>query len=184
MPDGGEMTKTGRVALTVGVLAAVLTVYEFPLLRFHGDAWIWGGPGFGYSIKMHRISLNRARDFVFHFRGIPNGDMSLLLYAEGKSDRDREELTHLKLTLDALLVDQNGQVICKGAGMPGDGQINEHIWVLMSGLDAAFWHWNCVHMTLKTSASYTLTLRVRDPDPNAPEVVLSPVLESDHAVWP
>jgi hypothetical protein len=181
--DGGDMIETRRVALTVGVLAAILTVYEFPLLRFHGDAWIWGGPGFGYNIKMHRISLNTARDYVFHFRRIPNGDMSLLLYAEGKSEQDREELTNFKVTLDALLVDQNGQVICEAAGTPGDGQ-NEHIWVLMSDGDAAFWHWNCVHMTLKTSASYTLTLRVQDPDPNAPEVVLSPVLESDHAVWP
>jgi hypothetical protein len=177
------MTKTGRVALTVGVLAAVFAVYEFPLLRFHGDAWIWGGPGFGYSIKMHRISLNRPGDYVFHFRRIPNGDMSLLLYAQGTSGQDRKELTHLKVTVDALLVNQNGQVICRGSGNPGDGQ-NEHIWVLMSGLDAAFWHWNCVHMTLKTSASYTLTLRVLDPDPNAPEVTLRPVLESDHAVWP
>jgi hypothetical protein len=177
------MTKARCAALTVGVLSAVLTVYEFPSLRFRGDALIRGGPGFGYSIKMHRISLNRTGDYVFHFRRIPNGDMSLLLYAEGKSGQDQEELTHLKVTMDASLVDQNGQVICKGAGMPGDGQ-NEHIWVLMSGLDAAFWHWNCVHMTLKNSASYMLTLRVQDPDPNAPEVVVNPVLESDHAVWP
>jgi hypothetical protein len=161
----------------------VLTVYEFPLLLFHGDAWIWGGPGFGYSIKMRGISLNRPGDYTFHFRRIPDGNMSLLLYADGKSGQDRKELTHLKVTLDALFVDQNGQVICKGAGTPGDGQ-NEHIWVLMSGLDAAFWHPNCVHMTLQTAASYTLTLRVQNPDPNAPEIVISPVLESDHAVWP
>jgi hypothetical protein len=178
-----EMTKNQSGVLTIAVLALLLVAYEFPVLRFHGDARIWGGPGFGYNIKMHDIPVNKLGEYVFHFRGIPNGDMSLQLYAEGKSDQDREELTHLNVTLDAQLVDQNGQVICQGTGMPRDGQ-NEHIWVVMSGVEAAFWHWNCVHITLTSSASYTLTLRVHDVDPNAPKIILSPVLESDHAVWP
>jgi hypothetical protein len=177
------MTKKRKRGATVAILACLFIAYEYPLLRFRGDGWIWGGPGFGYSIKLHRIPLNKAAEYVFHFRGIPNGDMSLQLYAEGKTGKDREELTHLNVTLDALLVDENGQAICQGSGMPRDGQ-NEHIWVVMSDGEAAFWHWNCVHMTLKSSASYTLTLRVRDPDPSTPKIILKPLLESDHAVWP
>jgi len=48
----------------------------------------------------------KQENTFFHFRGIPDEDMSLLLYAEGKSNENREELTHFDTTLDALLVDQ------------------------------------------------------------------------------
>jgi hypothetical protein len=54
----------------------------------------------------------------------------------------------------------------------------ESIWVLMSrGSEAAFWHWHCVHIPLKSSSSYTLTLRIRDVDQNTPKIDLLPVLE-------
>jgi hypothetical protein len=140
------MSRNKSAALTVAVLAIALLAYEYPLLRFHGDAWIWGGPGFGYRIKMRPIPFNQAGEYVFHFRGIPNEEMSLQLYAEGNGDENREELTHLGTTLEALLVDQDGRIICQASGIPGEGN-NDHIWVLMSGGDeAAYWHSNCLHM--------------------------------------
>jgi len=169
----------GKIALIAVFAVPLLLLFadEYPALRFRGDGKFSGGPIFGYSIKMRRIPFYQPGEYVFHFRGMPNEEMSLHLHAEGKTYRDREELTHLETTLDALLVDQNGRVVCQATGMAREGQ-NEHIWVLMSrGDEEAFWHWNCVHMPLKSSESYTLTLRNRNVDPRTPRINMLPVFE-------
>lgn len=173
------MNRTKKVVLTavLSIIALLWFADEYPFLRFHGDAEFSGGPVLGYQIKMRPIPFNQAGEYVFHFRGLPYEELSLQLYAEGKTDKNREELTHLGTTLDALLVDQTGRTVCQGSGMARDGQ-NEDIWVVMSsGSEAAFWHWNCVHMPLRPSVSYTLTLRVRNVDPKTPKINLLPVLE-------
>ena len=170
-------TKKTVLAVVVSLIALLWIADEYPWFRFRGDAKLSGGPVLGYEVKMPPIPFNRAGEYFFHFRGIPNEDMSLQLYAEGKSDKDREELTRLDTTLDALLVDQNSRVVCQAAGMSREGQ-NGHIWMLMSGgSEALFWHWNCVHMPLKPSDSYTLTLRISSVDPKTPNIDLLPVLE-------
>jgi len=170
--------------LTVAILVIILAAYEFPLLRFHGNAWIWGGPGFGYQIRMRAIPFNQPGKYEFHFRGIPDGKMSLLLYAEGKSDENREELTRLHTSLDALLVDQRGNIICQASATTGTAQADQ-IWNLMSAYwGAAFWNSSCLHLPLNRSTSYTLTLRISNVDPNTPRSNLVPVLESDHRTWP
>ena len=103
-----HMGRSRKVVLTVllSLFALLWFADEYPYLRFHGDAKFSGGPVFGYEIKMRPLPFNQPGEYVFHFRGIPNEDMSLLLYAQGKTDKNREELTHLDTTLDALLVDQ------------------------------------------------------------------------------
>jgi len=179
------MSRTKKIVLTVALSIIVLLWFadEYPALRFRGDAKFSGGPILGYQIKMRPIPFNQVGEYVFHFRGVPDEDMSLQLYAEGKSDKNREELTHVDTTLDAFLVDQNGHVECQASGMPREGQ-NEHIWVVMSGMEAAFWHWNCVHMPLKPSVSYTLTLRISNVDPKTPHINLLPVLEGGQLDMP
>jgi hypothetical protein len=169
--------------VVLSIVAGLLFADEYPFLRFRGDAKFSGGPVFGYQIKMYPIPFYKAGEYVFRFHGIPDEEMSLQLYAEGKTDENREELTHLDTTLDALLVDQYGHVVCQASGMPRDGQ-NEHIWVVMSGgWEAAFWHWNCVHLPLKPSLSYTLTLRISNVDPKTPKINLLPVLEGGQPDW-
>ena len=138
---------TKKITLIVVVCVITLLCFadEYPALRFRGDGSFSGGPVFGYSIKMRAIPFYQAGEYVFHFCGLPNEEMSLQLFAEGKTAGDRYELTHLATTLDALLVDQNGRIVCQATGVPREGQ-NERIWVVMSGPhEAAFWHWNCVH---------------------------------------
>lgn len=175
-----------RRTLIVLISASTLLwcAYEYPAWRFRGDGRISGGPLFGHDVKMSAIPFDQAGEYVFHFRGLPNERMSLQLYAEGKTDRDREELTHLGTALDALLVDHNGGIVCQATGMARDGQ-NEHVWVVMSsGDEAAFWHWHCVHMPLQSSESYTLTLRISNVDPKTPRIRLLPVLEGDRLDLP
>jgi hypothetical protein len=190
MPSSDEskttMSRTKKVVLTasLSIIAVLWFADRFPALRFRGDAKFSGGPVLGYQIKMRPIPFYKAGEYAFHLRGLPDEDLTLQLYADGKTDGDRDELTHLDTTLDASLVDETGHVICRASGMPRDGQ-NQHIWVLMSGpLEAAFWHWNCAHLPLKPSVSYTLTVRLSDVDPKTPKINLIPVLEGGHLDLP
>lgn len=180
------MTRRKQITLAavLTIIALLCLVDEYPFLRFHGDASFSGGPVLGYRITMRTIPFNQQGEYVFHFHGLPDEELSLELYVEGKTDKDREELTHLDTKLDALLVDQDDHIVCQASGVPRDGN-NERIWVVMSGgSDVAFWHWNCVHMPLKPSVSYTLTLRVSNVDSKTPKINLLPVLEGGHPDLP
>jgi len=197
-----------RSTKVLGVLAAVIALLcfadEYPALRFRGDGHFLGGPVFGYSIRSRPIPFHQAGEYVFHFRGMPNEEMSLQLYAEGKSDDNRKELTNLNTKIEAILVDQNGRVVCQGSGVVPkesdpcdckkddckvwtDAEIEargQKEWVLMSGSDAAYWHQNCLRKRLNPSDSYTLTLRIIDVDPKTPRINLIPTLEGGQPDMP
>ena len=187
---------TKKVVLITILAVPLLLVFadEYPALRFRGDGQFSGGPVFGYWIRLKAIPFGQAGDYSFHFRGMPNEEMSLQLYAEGKTHENRSELTNLSTQLEALLVDQRGRVVCHGAGVvPKEGGLcqdckvwtDEEIaareqreWVLMSGPhEAAYWHVNCLRLRLNPSDSYTLTLHVNNVDPNTPRINLVPALE-------
>jgi hypothetical protein len=183
--------------------AAVITLLcfadEYPALRFRGDGRFSGGPVFGYWIRLRPIPFSQAGEHVFHFRGMPNEEMSLQLYVEGKSDDNRKELTNLKTEIEATIVDdKNGRVVCHASGIVPkesdpcdckkddckvwtDAEIEarrQKEWVLMSsGDEAAYWHENCLRMPLKPANSYRLTLRVQNLDPRTPKINLIPTLE-------
>jgi hypothetical protein len=162
-----------RVVFAIIVVVTLLCVAdEYPAIRFRGDARFSGGPIWGYTIRMRPIPIDKTGEYVFHLRGLPNEEMSLQLYAEGKSNSDREELTHLSITISAILLDHNGGIVCQATGMPGEGQ-NER----MTGGNATFWHWNCVQMPFRSSESYTLTLRISGATPSTPHMYLDPTLE-------
>lgn len=177
------MSRSVRLILTALVLTVAAVGYEYPVLLFRGNARISGGPGIGYTIKMGAIPFNRQGEYVFHFRRIPDGVMSLELYAEGKTDANRKELTSPRTIIESSLVDDNGTVVCSFSGSPSEGQSGQ-TWALMSAYwGAAFWNWSCTHISVRHSSSYTLTLRVKDIDPNTPEIRLLPMLKSDGHVW-
>jgi hypothetical protein len=185
-----------KIALVVLVVLplVLLAADEYPALRFRGDGKFSGGPVFGYWIRLRPIPFHHSGEYVFHFRGMPNQEMSLQLYADGKTGDNRAELSNLNTQLEALLVEQNGRVVCRADGIvpkehepcddckiPTDKEVEARFqkeWVLMSGPnEAAYWHENCLRMPLKSSDSYTLTLRVRQDDPKTPKINLSPTLE-------
>ena len=185
-----------KVVLIALFAAPLLLLFadEYPALRFHGDGHFSGGPVFGYWIRLRSAPFYKAGEYVFHLRGMPSEEMSLQLYAEGKTGDNRSELTNLNTQLEALLVDQNGRVVCQAGGIvprenepcddckiPTDKEIEARFqkeWVLMSGPDeTAYWHANCLRVQLKPSDSYTLTLRIHDVDPKTPRINLIPTLE-------
>src|SRR5260370_1664772 len=100
-------------AVAFAVLLLLLFADEYPALRFRGDGRFSGGPVFGYWIRLGPIPFHRTGEYVFHLRGMPNEEMSLQLYAEGKTGDSRSELTNLNTQLEALLLDQNRRTLCR-----------------------------------------------------------------------
>ncbi len=187
--------KVVLIAVFAGPLLLVFAD-EYPALRFRGDGHFSGGPVFGYWIRLRPIPFHQPGEYMFHLRGMPNEEMSLQLYAEGKTGDNRSELTNLNTQLEALLVDQNGRVVCQGSGVVPkesdpcdckddckvwtDAEIEarrQKEWVLMSDGDAAYWHENCLRVRLKPTDSYMLTLRIRNLDPRTPKINLIPTFE-------
>jgi hypothetical protein len=121
---------------------------------------------------MRPIPFYQSGEYVFHFRGIPNEEMSLELYAEAKSNDNRSELTNLDTELEASLECDASE----NKKRAPDDRHQSH-WMLMSGPFAAYWHRNCVSVRLKPSDSYTLTLRIKNVDPKTPRINLIPTLK-------
>jgi hypothetical protein len=199
------MKRSTKVLVALaGVIALLFFADEYPALRFRGDGHFSGGPVFGYWIRLRPIPFYQAGEYVFHFRGIPNEEMTLQLYAGGKSHDNRKELTNLSTEIEATLVDQNRRVVCQASGIVPkesdpcdckkddckvwtDAEIaarGQKEWVLMSGSDAAYWHENCLRVRLKPTDSYTLTLRIRSLDPRTPKINLIPTFEGGQPDMP
>lgn len=133
---------------------------------------------------LRSFPLDQPGEHVFHFRQAQGGEMTLLLEVEGHHDeRDRQELTHLGLTIEASLVNHSGHSVCHAVGSPGEGMSADHWVVAASHEDAAFWHRGCAEIKLRRSESYTLTVRLRDVDPKTPKIKATPLFErSDNYV--
>jgi hypothetical protein len=189
------MKPTSKKLVLSTILATPLFLVfadEYPVLRFRGDGQFSGGPVFGYWIRLKAIPFGQAGEYNFHFRGMPNEEMSLQLYTDG--EYNRSALTNLSTQLEAVLTDEKGRAVCAGAGVvpkegqpcddckiPTDREIEarrQKEWVLMSGPnEAAYYHVNCLNMRLRPSDSYTLKLRVLAVDPQTPHINLIPTLE-------
>jgi hypothetical protein len=122
------------------------------------------------------LPSNVPGEYSFHFRGTPNKEMCLQLYAEGMGFKNEPQLTHLETTIEAVLVDQDGRTVCQATGSPlvGAGKIDNDSpkgWLTMLAPDeAAYSNGNCLRMRLKPSHSYTLTIRILDLDPNTQDL--------------
>jgi hypothetical protein len=128
-----------------------------------------------YVLKLPEMSLNKSRERDFHFQGLPNEEMTLLLHVNGSSGslEERSQLTKLPVTIEAVLTDSHGKQVCKATGRPADSN-EDGIWVLMSGADAGYWHWQCNHVPIRSSESYDLLIRVDSAARQ--EVVVTPIL--------
>ncbi len=178
-----------RPSKTIWLIVALLAlvVWAYPTLTFSGDGRLSGIPIIGYWIRFRPIPFYQPGEYVFHFRGAPNDEMTLQLHIQGKTSKDDPELTHLATLLDALLINQKGQVICRASGSPtlGPGERSDNnpkywIWTTSDDDEATYYHWNCTDVRTKRFDSYTLQIRVRGVDPKTPKTNLIPVLEGSH----
>jgi hypothetical protein len=126
---------------------------------------------------LQSFRLDQPGEHVFRFRQTHSREMTLLLEVQGSThEPDRQRLTHLRITIEATLLNHSGRTICHAAGSPREGVTTDN-WVLRTGHgEAAFWHNGCRELKL-TRSDYTLTIRIRSVDPNTPKVAVTPAFE-------
>lgn len=149
--------------------------------RYRGDAKLSDGGFFAYPryvLTFPDMPLYEVGEYRFRFQGLPSEEMTLMLYVKNSSgsEQERPRLTHLPTSIDAVLTDSRGQDVCRASGRPKDSN-EDGIWVLRSGAEAAYWHWQCTHTVIHSQESYNLVIRVTSADQTPEKVVVTPRLE-------
>lgn len=170
-------------AVVLGIIAVLWLVVWSPwnVWRYRGDAKLSDGGFFAYPryvLTFPDMPLYEAGEYRFRLQGLPSEEMTLLLYVKNSSgsEEERRRLTSLPTSIDAVLTDSRGKDVCRAAGRPRDSN-QDGIWVLMSGGEAAYWHWQCTQVPVHPSESYSLVIRVTDPDQTADRVVVTPTIQ-------
>jgi hypothetical protein len=171
------------VSLSFIALLILLAWSPWDSFRYRGDGKFSDGGFFGhprYMVTFSAISLNEISEHHFHFRGLPNEDMALVLYVKDRSvstSEGRGSLERLKTTIEVSLTDDHGKETCHGSGQPGPGS-KDGMWVLMErGDESGYWHWHCTNVRVRPNVSYTLMIRVTGVDSKDEKVVVAPRLE-------
>ncbi len=171
------------LTVTLGILALlILSVWSpWNSFRYHGDGKFSDGGFFSYPryvVTFADIPLYETSEHTFHFRGLPNEEMALILFVKDRSvdtDADRRPLEQLKTRIEATLTEDRGKEVCHGSGQPGSGNA-DGMWVLMSGGESGYWHWQCNHVPVHSNRAYTLVIQVTGADPKDERVVVTPEL--------
>jgi hypothetical protein len=147
--------------------------------RYQGDGTFTDSGFFSYPryhVRFSSITLSKVGEYRYHFRGIPNEEMTLLLSTDRDGSKQRHELTSLRTSIEAVLTDGHGREACKAVGRPEDGN-RDGVWVLTTGFGTAYWHWQCNHIQLRPSESYELVVRIKVIDPRSGDIAVTPLLE-------
>jgi len=95
------------VIATLGVIGALAIIGWSPWsgLRFRGDGTFSDGGFFSYPryvLTFPDMPLYESGERRFHFRGLPNEKMTLLLYVKGSSgnNEERSRLTKLPTSIE------------------------------------------------------------------------------------
>lgn len=178
------MSKRGRVVFAIlGSLLLLILIAWSPwsALLYHGDGKFSDELFFypRYWVRFAEIPLNEPGEHHFRFRGMPNEEMSLVLYVKGDRAKweNRNSLVSFPATIEATLTDGKGNVVCHASGRPADGNM-DGVWVLMSGPDeAGYWHYQCNFVRVSRFKAYDLMIRVVDVGSGAEKVVVIPTLK-------
>ena len=190
---------TGRKKILVAALLALPIVwwlfFAYHEREFKGDAHIYdNGPLSSprYRIIMREIPLFEPGEYRFTLRDPPNEKMTLMLYLHVIEKGPDQELQYTRTLIEADLSDSAGNKACSASGTPGTGRwslanaFNDR-QVLMHATSRdvqVFIHAACRDVPVRRHRSYTLVIRVKDVDANAPKVLATPTLESERIVLP
>jgi len=150
--------------------------------RYRGDGTFTDSGFFSYPryhVHFSSITLSQAKEYRYHFRGLPNEEMTLLLSTNpGASDESKQwhELTTLQTSIQAVLSDGHGHEICNAEGTPEESS-RDGVWVLASGVGTAYWwHAHCNNVQVRPSESYELVVRIKIVDPRSGDIAVTPLL--------
>lgn len=151
-------------------------------LRYHGDGKFSDTGFFNYPryfVIFSDVQLSQTGEYHFHFQGLPNEEMSLMLYLKDirvGTWADSAPLTDLKVNIEAVLTDDKGHVACRAEGSPAPSN-GEETWVLTwGGPDAAYWHHRCNFVQVYPGRTYDLVIRVTNVGQAVEKVVVTPEL--------
>jgi hypothetical protein len=150
-------------------------------LRYHGDGKFSDRGFFSYPrylVTFSDIQLSQTGEHHFHFRGLPNEEMTLALLVEDRrvdTWADTAPLANLPVTIEVVLTDDKGYVACRAYGRPAPSNV-DGVWVLTWGGAAAYWHHQCNFVRVHPNRIYDLAIRVKDIGPSVEKVVVTPRL--------
>jgi hypothetical protein len=178
------MSRKKLLLTIVLIIITALVLYAWSpwdSFRYHGDGKFSDRGFFSYPrhiVTFSDIPLNETSEHHFHFRGMPNEEMRLMLYVKDSpldTSADRPQLESLPVTIEAVLTDDKGHISCHASGRPGAGN-RDQMWVLLSGWGTAFWHYRCINIQVFPNRTYDLAIRVIDVGQGAERVVVTPEL--------
>jgi hypothetical protein len=167
------------VAALISLTLALWWFSSYRVSEYHGDGQIrdsgvWTYPR--YHVELGKIPFYENGVHQLRLAGLPSEEMSLELVLDGKTDKDRAELTRLKTNIEATLRDDLGKVICNATGVPSDG-IRDNAWILTTSNDrASLYNHSCVDVQVHKQTSYTLELTLTRVDSASPKAFLVPVI--------
>jgi hypothetical protein len=169
------------LALLGASLLLILVVWRpWGLFLYHGDGKFSDELFFHprYWVRFADIPLNEPSEHHFHFGGLPNEEMNLVLYVKGAhaNGENTDSLTHFPVTLEVKLTDGKGNIACHATGRPANGN-RDGVWVLMSGGETGYWHYQCTFVRMSPFRTYDLMIRVTDVGSQAGKVVVTPTLK-------
>jgi hypothetical protein len=175
--------KLKYVLAIVGTLLVLILIAWSPwsALLYHGDGKFSDELFFypRYWVRFAEIPINEPGEHHFRFRGIPNEEVSLVLYVKGDlaNWENRNSLVSFPANIEARLTDGNGNTVCHALGRPADAN-RDGVWVLMSGPgEAGYWHYQCNFVRVSVFKSYDLMIRVADVRLGADKLVVIPTLK-------
>jgi hypothetical protein len=174
-----------KLLLTVVIVALALLALgawsPWVPLRYQGDGKLSDRGFFSYPrylVTFSDIQLSQTGEYHFHFRGLPNEEMTLMLYVKNvrvDTWADSAPLTNLQVNIEALLTDDKGHLACRAEGSPAPSNGEEN-WVLTFGGDAAYWHHRCNFVQVYPGRAYDLVIRVKNAGQAVKKVVATPGL--------
>jgi len=175
--------KNFLLTASVGIFVLLCLIVWSPwnVWRYRGDAKFSDGGFFSYPryvLTFPDIPLYEGGEYRFRLQRLPSEEMTLMLYVKNSSgsEEERPRLTSLPTSIEAVLTDSHRKDVCHASGRPEDSN-KDGIWVLMSGAEAAYWHWQCTRVPIHSNESYNLVLRVTIVDQTAEKVVVTPRFE-------
>ena len=183
--------RVSRLCLILGLSGVALASAGcYRAGQYRGDGHLTDHGWFAYEpryvITFPELVVTESREHVYTFTGAPPPPLTFHLNIVGGrpdhaiSDAEWDNLwsvfqdAHVSLT--AAVVASDGRPACEAGGELAGGWVPSAYGVNSAGMSHNFWHHACSEITLSSSATYQLRVRVESTDGSS-AVTAIPTLE-------